>query len=225
MAKNRPTENTFRQLATVQRIQSEAKKGTLGFGDIAGDSQNNENRQEAVRRFFLPKINPKTRFLDLGCGSFASCAPVIRFLDRGYYYGLELHQEFVDAGLEYFRHNDQEISEKLCEENIIIADDFSLTRFNTKFDVIVSLSVFTHATLAEYQQCMDAVREVLSENGVMFFTYCDKPLRQFQVYSLEDLRAHTPSDLRLSHVPNWCPDLDFTLGNQEMASIHLATAS
>ncbi len=59
--------------------------------------------------------------------------------------------------------------------NLIVDDKFSINRFNTKFEFMVSISVFTHLPMNIINRCLHNVRESLASNGVYYSTFFQSP--------------------------------------------------
>ncbi len=97
-------------------------------------------------------LNPWDKLLDIGCGAFCGGYWVMHFLDAGGYHGIEPNVDMFTKGKSHilepslvelkqprFHHNDQY--------------DFSV--FDTKFDYLFALSIWTHAGKKDIRKMLD----------------------------------------------------------------------
>ena len=108
--------------------------------------------------------------LDLGCGALRGGVHLVRFLDTGRYYGLDLNPHLLEAGYE------RELvplglAPKLPRSHLAAADDFDASRFGVRFDYVLCVSVWTHLPLSAIGQSMQRVARVLAPRGKLFATY------------------------------------------------------
>lgn len=210
--------NNYRNELYRQKIRESISDGSLEWGDIAGSAENNWHRQQAVSDFFIPKLTKSSKFLDLGCGSLTSCKPIIDFLDNGNYYGLELIPELLFFGVEYLEKHHPETYKKLNVDHLIVGDDFPVLSYGVRFDLIVALSVFTHATRVEFQACIAKISQCLAPGGQFYFTFVSQKQLNFNPRAFYELKEDTPHNLSIQYIGTWT-NLNFTLGNQQMARV------
>lgn len=116
-------------------------------------------------------LEPCHKLIDIGCGSLRGGIPLIRYLDKGNYYGFDINQSLLDAGR-------IEISEADLEHKkpkLLLDDKFKLSLFEQEFDYAVAVSLFTHLPMNYIIRCLVEVSEVLSEKGHFLATYFEAP--------------------------------------------------
>lgn len=116
-------------------------------------------------------LKPGHKLLDIGCGCLRGGIHFIRYLDEGNYFGLDINQSLITAGK--IEIDEEELSYK--KPNLIVDDSFSLGRFGTKFDFMVSVSLFTHLPFNIIVRCLSNVRENLAADGIYYSTFFQAP--------------------------------------------------
>lgn len=122
---------------------------------------------------FLIKSGLKNnhKLLDVGCGSLRGGLHYINYLDSGNYYGLDINESLIEAG----KTEIEGASLTNKNANLIVDDKFSFDRFGTKFDFMISVSVFTHLPMNIIVRCLTKARENLNVNGKYFATFFGAP--------------------------------------------------
>ena len=106
------------------------------------------------------------KILDLGCGCFRGGIHFIRYLDNKHYYGLDINQSLLDAGmLELAKAG---IHDK--QPNTLMSNSFDAGAFNQTFKFVLSISLFTHLNFNLILLCLKQVKKVLDEEGRYFST-------------------------------------------------------
>jgi SAM-dependent methyltransferase len=177
-------------------------------------------------------LKPEHKLLDIGCGCLRGGVHFLRFLDAGKYHGLDINKSLIEAGK-------VEVLEAGldCKEPQLIVDDFfSIGRFETKFDFMISVSLFTHISFNMIVRCLTRVRENLLPQGVYYSSFFQapypaylEPIQQNAIgivsrydanpfhYSMEELAcAAALAKLELTVIGDWGHSR-----NQQMASFRL----
>ncbi len=119
-------------------------------------------------------LKPTQKLLDIGCGCLRGGVHYIDYLDNGNYYGLDINASLIEAGK--IEVAEAGLSHKY--PNLLVDDKFSFDRFDTKFDCMISVSVFTHLPASIIVQCLKKARESLAPEGVYYSTFFEAPTSQ-----------------------------------------------
>jgi len=117
-------------------------------------------------------LKPNHKLLDIGCGSLRGGLHYIRYLDRGNYFGLDINNSLIEAAK--IELEEAGLAEK-CP-NLIVDDKFSFEKFNSKFDFMIAVSVFTHLPMNIIVRCLTKARENIALNGLCYATYFEAPV-------------------------------------------------
>jgi cyclopropane fatty-acyl-phospholipid synthase-like methyltransferase len=122
---------------------------------------------------FLVKngLRPSHKLVDIGCGCLRGGVHYIKYLDKGNYYGLDVNQSLIEAGI-------QEIKKEALgpKQPVLMVDNqFRLGRFNANFDFMVSISLFTHLPMNIIIRCLSEARKCLAPEGTYFATFFEAP--------------------------------------------------
>ena len=107
-------------------------------------------------------LQPEHSFLDVGCGSMRTGIWVIKYLDKGNYFGTESDYNSLKLGAEYeIPLNDLE--EK--EPSLILDSNFRLEKIGRQFDFICAFSVLVHLTEDLNRLALQKISQVLKPGG------------------------------------------------------------
>lgn len=109
-------------------------------------------------------LQPHHHLLDIGCGTLRGGIPVIRYLDKGHYYGTEVREAVLDEG----RLELQEAGLEDKEPGLILSTDVSTLSIDRRFDMIWAYSVFLHMTDEILQETMHFVARHLADGGACY---------------------------------------------------------
>jgi SAM-dependent methyltransferase len=116
-------------------------------------------------------LQPQHKLLDLGCGALRGGLHLIRFLDRGNYYGIDLNASLIQAGQSELK--EAGLADRQAQ--ILVNECFDSTSFNVKFDFALSVSLFTHLDTNHIARCLVEVARTLRPEGVYFSTFFQSP--------------------------------------------------
>lgn len=116
-------------------------------------------------------LKPNHKLLDVGCGCLRGGVHYAKYLQEGNYYGLDINNSLIEAGKVEIEKAGL-INKRL---NLIVDDKFSFERFGSKFDFMVSVSVFTHLPMNIIVRCLNKARDNLAPNGVYYSTFFQAP--------------------------------------------------
>ena len=114
-------------------------------------------------------LKKEHNFLDYGCGYGRTAIPVIKYLDKKKYIGLDLSKERIRIAKEYLV--DQKLEYK--KPNFYVSYNKTLHDVvNTdKFDCIFIYTVIVHNPFKEVKKIINEVKAFLKPNGNIFFDY------------------------------------------------------
>ena len=115
---------------------------------------------------FLKKFGllPHHKFLDIGCGTLRGGIPVINYLNKENYYGIEVRDNVLNEGRKEL------LESGLNNKNpeLTLFNDFNLLHFTIKFDVIFAFSVLIHLEDSILEKCFEFIQRSISNNGVFY---------------------------------------------------------
>jgi SAM-dependent methyltransferase len=119
-------------------------------------------------------LRPDHKLLDVGCGCLRGGVHFIRYLAPGHYFGLDMNQSLLDAGLQVELPREG-LEGRLPPENLVCDAAFDFGRFPERFDYAVAVSLFTHLPLNTIRVCLERLHEVVVPGGVFFATFFAAP--------------------------------------------------
>lgn len=111
-------------------------------------------------------LQPNNNLLDIGCGCLRGGIKFINYLDPGKYYGLDINKSLIDAG--NYEIDQANLNNK--KAHLLVNDAFDFELFNTKFEFMISISLFTHLPLNIIIRCLVEAEKSLATNGKYFAT-------------------------------------------------------
>jgi SAM-dependent methyltransferase len=115
---------------------------------------------------FLKNVGmaPENYLLDIGCGVLRGGLPIIEYLNKGHYYGIESREEVLDEGVRAL----QEAGLQSKAPTLLAVDDLSKVTLDRKIEFIWAFSVLIHMEDVILDACLDFVSRTLDQNGRMF---------------------------------------------------------
>ena len=110
---------------------------------------------------------PQHKLVDIGCGALRCGIPIIRYLDEGNYYGVDINASLIDAG----QHELEQAGLKSKQPHLLVNDKFELEHFGISFDFAIAQSVFTHLHMNLIVRCLVEVRKILKSGGKFYATF------------------------------------------------------
>lgn len=109
-------------------------------------------------------LRPEHYLLDIGCGSLRGGIPLIEYLGKGHYVGVERQKDVLDEGRRELRKAELTWKEPL----LLTSAEFSAERLAVRFDFVWAFSVLIHLTDALLNETLDIVSNSLTEHGVFY---------------------------------------------------------
>ena len=114
---------------------------------------------------------PSHKLVDIGCGALRCGLPIIRYLEKDNYYGLDINQSLLEGGK--------------CElatagltgkrPKLLLNNKFELDRFGVSFDFAIAQSLFTHLDMNLIVRCLKEARKVLHTDSKFFVSFLLAP--------------------------------------------------
>jgi len=113
-------------------------------------------------------LQPHHRVLEIGCGNLRAGWRIIRYLDTGNYYGIDISQQVLFAAQQTVA--DRGLAEKLPYLVLVRDQAFTLLP-DAAFDVVHAHSVFSHTPLDVIEDCFAHVGRIMKPDGYFDFTF------------------------------------------------------
>ena len=161
-----PLPNVYaRQLTPLEIAEGKHRDLVGGLWDLAGPQQ---------LRFLVARgLRPWMRLLDLGCGCLRGGIHLVRFLDRGNYYGIDVNASLLAAGRRELE--EAGLGDRLPSGNLLRNDGLEGGRFGVDFDVVLAHSLFTHLPAAWLRRYLTEAVGHVPAGGRAFVTYFEWP--------------------------------------------------
>lgn len=154
---------------------------------------------------------PEHRVLDLGCGALRAGIHLVRYLESGHYYGLDLNSHLINAGYER-ELRPLGLAAKLPLDHLKVSADFGASQFGVAFDFVIAHSVWTHLPLDEIGRCLRQVAPTLAPTGRFYATLHVAPEN---VSLSTTIVQHAPRSLR-------DPPRVVTHGDRDFFHVHIS---
>lgn len=115
-------------------------------------------------------LDPHMRVVDIGCGSLRAGVHLVRYLDAGRYYGVDVSQALLDAGYDV-ELRQAALQHKLPRDQLLRDEAFRVGRFGVDFDVALAQSVFTHLPWNHLRLCLERLAPAMRPDGVLYATF------------------------------------------------------
>jgi SAM-dependent methyltransferase len=118
-------------------------------------------------------LEPQHYLLDLGCGTLRGGIPIIEYLKKGHYFGVEVRQEVLDEGRKELR--ESKLVDK--EPTLVATGDISSLNLEKKFECIWAFSVLIHMEDKILYDALGFVRRHLKDDGCFYgnVNFGDRP--------------------------------------------------
>jgi hypothetical protein len=109
-------------------------------------------------------LQPEHFLLDLGCGTLRGGLPLVAYLEKEHYYGVDIRPEALEEG----RKELLEAGQGHKEPVLTLGDRLTNLDLERKFHFIWSFSVLIHMTDGILSECLDCVARHLTTEGTFY---------------------------------------------------------
>ena len=106
---------------------------------------------------------PEDYLLDIGCGTLVGGIPIIRYLEKSHYYGIETRPDVLEEARKEL------LESKLTQKTpVLLSEDISSINFDRKFNYVWAHSVLIHLKNEILKDCFAFVSNNLSKQGEFY---------------------------------------------------------
>jgi hypothetical protein len=184
----------------LKKIARGAKHSTLG-PQIRDEVYTRGKAERWAERLIEVGLKPQHLCVEYGCGSLWAAEPVLRYLQPGRYYGLDLTDQFYEFGR-------QRIGSLLAEKQArlaVISPESLRAVAALQPDFIFSRKVLAHVKVDALPRYLANIASLMSPQTIAMID--NHPLEgpdgtiTGREYSIEDLRPHLPATLDVQQAP------------------------
>jgi SAM-dependent methyltransferase len=121
-------------------------------------------------------LSPQHKLIDIGCGSLRAGVKLVRYLDRGNYFGTDINESLLQAGLD-IELAEQGLAHKVPRANLVADGDFDFSWSPVAFDFALAQSLFTHLRKSHLRQCLSGLHSVMVSGASLYATFFIAPER------------------------------------------------
>lgn len=113
-------------------------------------------------------LQPTDLFVDVGCGALRGGQRLIKYLEKGNYFGMDKHIELIIYGVA------NELGTTLFRQKMprfVISDCFEFDKFGVTFTCGIAQSLFTHLAHSEICLCLRKLYQVSGDECRFFATF------------------------------------------------------
>jgi cyclopropane fatty-acyl-phospholipid synthase-like methyltransferase len=114
---------------------------------------------------------PGHKLIDIGCGALRCGIPIIRYLEKGNYFGLDINESLLEAG----KRELEMAGLTVKQPKLLLNNKFELERFGVSFDFAIAQSLFTHLDMNIIVRCLTEARYVLHSGSKFFVSFLLAP--------------------------------------------------
>jgi SAM-dependent methyltransferase len=143
-----------RVLSPLMPRKIEEARSYVGTDEISGHLQ-----FELLKR---QGCTPASKVLEVGCGSLHASLPVIQYLEKGNYVGLD-----PNVWLRKTAMKDRNVRRLVKEKRarFLTVSDFDASRLDVQFDYVFSHSILSHCAHWQLEQFLQNIAKVLAVKG------------------------------------------------------------
>jgi len=172
-----PGETAMRRDSWIRKMARALRDAVRSFAWSAEERQQRRRHRlvgppglwELKRNFqidFLKRVGlqPCHVFVDLGCGTLRGGIPMIRYLDPGKYYGIELRPEVLAEAQRELR--EEGLEQK--QPTLICSNDMATLELSVRFDCAWAYSVLFHMSEPAIEDCFRFLERYLQPGACLY---------------------------------------------------------
>lgn len=109
-------------------------------------------------------LKPNHYMVDIGCGTLRGGIPLIEFLDKSHYYGIEFRDFVLEEGKKELKDNNLENKAPV----LFVSKDLGTLEMDTKFDFLWAFSVMIHMKDEIAERCLMMVSKHIKQDGSFY---------------------------------------------------------
>ena len=158
------------------RIQNTSRRIQRKIGSIIDPKQKRhahvgapelykKSRDFQIKFLKVMRLMPEDYLLDIGCGTLVGGIPIINYLKKGHYYGIETRSSVLEEARKEL------LESKLTHKMpVLLSEDVSSVNLERKFNYVWAHSVLIHLKNEILEDCFAFVSNHLSEQGKFYAT-------------------------------------------------------
>lgn len=124
-------------------------------------------------------LNDSSCVLDVGCSVGRNAIPLTQIITKGEYFGFDVNKDSIEYATKhistkypkfYFQHINVFNGVYNRSSNALSAQSFTFP-YDTKFDIVFLVSVFTHMVAQEVERYISEISRVTKKGGKILITY------------------------------------------------------
>jgi SAM-dependent methyltransferase len=132
---------------------------------LVGSSKRWKIKQDFQIKFLKDQgLKEDDVFLDIGCGTLRGGIPIMKFLNAGNYYGVDIRENAIEEAKNELR--EEKLTQKIGD--LILFDKFENLQINTRFNKMLAFSVLIHLSDDILYECLKFVKNNLTDGGVLY---------------------------------------------------------